>query len=234
MLHLETVSPALLKIISAVSGEPMFQDFRLVGGTALSLQLGHRTSVDADFFSEKSFDNRAAEEKLAQILPGFSVLKESPHGFAGFSKSVKLDLYTWNIPFLLPPIEADGLRMAALPDIAALKLDAIISRKEEKDFRDVHALLSVFSLAELLTFYRERIPHRDLRLVIDHLAAAPAADRQESIGLFKPVEYDTVAADIILAIQNHLAFMKAEQTRLAEERLRQRLDNLKKEDDLSG
>lgn len=53
MLHLETVSPALLKIIKAVSDEPMFQDFRLVGGTALSLQLGHRTSVDAEFFFRK-------------------------------------------------------------------------------------------------------------------------------------------------------------------------------------
>ena len=159
MLHLETVTPALLKIISAVSGEPMFQDFRLVGGTALSLQLGHRTSVDA-----------------------------------------------------------------------ALKLDAVINRKEEKDFRDIHALLSVYSLAELLTFYRERILHRELRLVIDHLAAAPAADRQASIELFKPVEYESVANDIILAIQNHLAFLKAEQTRLAEERLRQRLNPLKKED----
>lgn len=231
MLYLETVSPALLKIIRAVSGEPMFRDFRLVGGTALSLQLGHRTSVDADFFSEKPFDNRTAEEKLAQLLPDFSVLKESPHGFAGYFEGVKLDLYTWNVPFLLPPVETDGLRIAALPDIAALKLDAIINRKEEKDFRDVHALLSVYSLAELLTFYRERIPGRDLRLVIDHLAAAPAADRQAPIVLLKPIGYENVAADIVHAIQNHLAFLKTEQIRLAEERLRHRLDTLKKEND---
>ncbi len=51
MLHFQTVAPTLLKIIQTISAEPFFQSFRLVGGTALSLQLGHRMSVDADFFS---------------------------------------------------------------------------------------------------------------------------------------------------------------------------------------
>ena len=105
------------------------------------------------------------------------------------------------------------------------------NRKEEKDFRDVHALLSVYTLGELLDFYRERIPGRDLRLVIDHLAAAAAADRQQPVILLKPAEYEQIAADIIRAIQEHLAFLKAEKSRQAEERLRQRLDTLKKEND---
>lgn len=228
MFHLETVSPALLKIIQAVSSDPVFQDFRLVGGTALSLILGHRVSVDADFFSENPFDNRQAETALNRLLPGFVVMKESPHGFAGVYQAVKLDLYTWNVPFLLPPIESEEMRLAALPDIAALKLDAIVNRKEEKDFRDIHALLSVYSIGELLTFYRERIPHRDLRLVIDHLAAAPAADRQQPVKLLHQIEYSEVADNIVEAIRNHIAALKDEQTRLAEARLQQRIDELKK------
>lgn len=228
MLHLETVSPALLKIIRAVSSDPVFQDFRLVGGTALSLILGHRISVDADFFSEKPFDNRQAEMALNRLLPGFVVIKESPHGFAGVYQAVKLDLYTWNVPFLLPPIQSEEMRMAALPDIAALKLDAIVNRKEEKDFRDIHALLSVYSLGELLAFYQERIPHHDLRLVIDHLAAAPAADRQQPVMLLRQIDYSEVADDIIQAIQRHIAALKDEQTRLAEARLQQRIDEIKK------
>lgn len=228
MLYLETVSPTLLKIIRSVSSDPIFQDFRLVGGTALSLFLGHRVSVDADFFSEKAFDKREAETALIHVLPGFVVMKESPHGFAGVYKAVKLDLYTWNVPFLLPPVESDGMRLAALPDIVALKLDAIVNRKEEKDFRDIHALLSAFSLSELLTFYRERIPHRDLRLVIDHLAAAPAADRLQPVKLFRQIDYSEVSADILQAIRSYLTTLKIEQTRLAEARLQQRLEEIKK------
>lgn len=230
MLYLETVSPPLLKIIRAVSSDPLFQDFRLVGGSALSLCLGHRLSGDADFFSNSTFDKRAAEAALLKWLPGFTIMKESPHGFAGIFEGVKLDLYTWHVPFLLPAVESEGMRMAAIPDIVALKLDAAIERKEEKDFRDIHALLSIHPLAELLAFYKDRIPHRDLRLVVDHLAAAPAANRQPSIVLLRQTEYETVASEIIQAIQQHIADMKATQIRLADERLRLRTEALKKKE----
>jgi predicted nucleotidyltransferase len=92
-----------LNIIKTVCKDPFFKDFRLVGGTALSLHLGHRKSVD--------------------------------------------------------------IRLADLPDIAALKMEAIINRKEEKDFRDIHALLQKFKLADLLVFFSERYPHFSPRLV---------------------------------------------------------------------
>jgi predicted nucleotidyltransferase len=228
MLYFNTVSPSLLNIIRAVSGEPMFQDFRLVGGTALSLYLGHRMSVDADFFSATPFNQQEAVLRLSNLLPGIQVLKSSPHGFAAVFEGVKLDLYTWNTPFLLPPTEEGQVRLAAIPDVAVLKLGAIVGRKEEKDFRDIHELLSRYPLATLLAFYRERVPHHDLRLVIDHLAAAPAADRQAGIVLLRDVDYEKVASDILQAIQHHLADLKDEQTKLAEARLQQRLNELHK------
>lgn len=231
MLYLETISPTLLNIIRQVSSDDTFQHFRLVGGTALSLQLGHRLSVDADFFSNQSFEVLPAEEKLQQLLPGFSVLKTSPHGIAGLYNEVKLDLYTWHVPFLLPPIEAQGIRMADLPDIAALKLEAIVNRKEEKDFRDIHALLTAFSLGELLAFYRQRIPGRDLRLVLDHLSAAPAVDISATATLLKDIPYEQVAQDLLEAVKQHIALVRMEKAQQAEERLRQRIEALKKQND---
>ena len=228
MLHLETVSPPLLKIIKEVSSDDFFQHFRLVGGTALSLCLGHRKSVDADFFSNQSFEIGLAEKALLRVLPGYATIKIAPHGLSGFFEGVKIDLYTWHVPFLSPVEELEGIRMAALPDIAALKLDAIIERKEEKDFRDIHALLGVYPLSELLDFYRERIPHRDLRLVVDHLAAAPATNRQQSIELLRPLDYSVVSSAIIHAIQAHIASLKNQQLRKAEERLQNRLDQIQK------
>lgn len=126
MLYLETVSAPLLKIIQAVSSSPAFLDFRLVGVTALSLVFSHRKSVDADFFTDQPFNKRIAEDELLKLLPGFVIMKESPHGFAGIYEGVKLDLYTWNVPFLLPAVEREGIRMAAIPDIVALKLDAAV------------------------------------------------------------------------------------------------------------
>ena len=231
MLYFQTVTPTLLKIIRAVSGEPSLRDFRLVGGTALSLYLGHRKSVDADFFSNKDFDKDEANIVLSRLLPGFMVLRKSAHGFAAMYEQVKMDMYTWQMPFLLPAVETDGIRMAALPDIAALKLEAVSNRKEEKDFRDIHALLQRFSLAELLGFFRERYPNHSPRIVTDHLLAAPFVERDPTIGLFSSDPWEIIGADIVGAVTAFYEESTRNRARLEEERLRQRLDNLKKGDE---
>jgi hypothetical protein len=228
MLHLQTVTPTLLKIIRTVSGEPYFQAFRLVGGTALSLQLGHRMSVDADFFSNESFDKEEAATILFHLLPGFLLLKKSAHGFAGTYEGVKLDVYTWGAPFLLPPVETKDIRMADLRDIAALKLEAITNRKEEKDFRDVHALLQRFSMAELIAFFKDRYPHHNPKMLTDHLLAAPFVERDLSIRLFSEVSWEKLTSDIVQAVGDFYEEKRKQRAAMEEERLRQRLEAIPK------
>ncbi len=229
MLHFETVSPTLLTIIRAVSGHPFFADFRLVGGTSLSLQLGHRMSIDADFFSNDPFEKEAAQQILAQLLPGFQVLRNSLHGFAAMYQGVKLDMYTWQVPFLLPAIEEHGMRLAALPDIAALKLEAISNRKEEKDIRDIHALLKRFSMGEMLQFFKERYPNFSTRVAADHLLAAPFVDRDLSIHVFSKEPWEEIVEFIIKSVTTHYEDLAKKRVAEAEENLRQRLQNIKKD-----
>lgn len=59
MIHDNTVSEALLQLVKKIIKETSFQDFRLGGGTALSLQIGHRKSLDTDFIAEGNFDKQA-------------------------------------------------------------------------------------------------------------------------------------------------------------------------------
>ena len=228
MLHLQTVTPALLNIIRTISAEPFFQPFRLVGGTGLSLQLGHRISVDADFFSNKAFDQEEAMVVLSRILPGFLLLKKSAHGFAGIHEGVKIDLYTWGMSFLLPPTEAEGMRLAALPDVAALKFEAIINRKEEKDFRDVHALLHRFSMAELIGFFQERYPHHNPKMLTDHLLAAPFVERDLTIPLFTQITWEQLCTEIVRAVGNFYEEKRKYREEVEKERLRQRFDEIQK------
>ncbi len=228
MLHFQTVTPTLLTIIRTVSEESFFQPFRLVGGTCLSLQLGHRMSVDADFFANEPFDKEEATAILARLLPGFLLLKKSAHGFAGAFEGVKLDLYTWGAPFLLPPIEVEGIRMADLRDVAALKLEAITNRKEEKDFRDVHVLLQRFSLAELIDFFREHYPHHNPKMLTDHLLAAPFVERDLSIPLFTEVSWEKLGADIVQAVGDFYEEKRRQREELEAERLRQRFEEIQK------
>lgn len=228
MLHLETVTPTLLKIIRAVSAEPLFEKFRLVGGTALSLQLGHRMSIDADFFSNEDFDKDAATNVLSSILPGFMVLRKSLHGFAAMYEGVKLDLYTWATPFLLSPVESDGIRMADLPDIAALKLEAITNRKEEKDFRDIHALLLRYNFADLIRFFRERYPNHSPRILTDHLLAVPFVEQDPTIRVFTVDSWEKIGSDIVQAVTSFYEEGARERAMREEAHLQQRLDEIKK------
>ena len=63
MLSYETIEPRTLDLLKALMQEPAFADMRLVGGTALALQYGHRQSIDLDFFGD------ASRKKLKKYYP---------------------------------------------------------------------------------------------------------------------------------------------------------------------
>lgn len=119
MLYLETVSDGLATLIRLVCANPAFDQFRLVGGTALSLYYGHRISVDADFFTDKSFDKHMLDYELVQAVPGIIKVNESQYGSTWVTNSVKVDFYDWKVPFIKSPVLEDGFRLASIDDIAA-------------------------------------------------------------------------------------------------------------------
>jgi Nucleotidyl transferase AbiEii toxin, Type IV TA system len=227
MLHIETVTPTLLNLIKVICAEPFFQQFRLVGGTALSLDLGHRMSVDADFFTNEPFDQAEATQILGKTLSNFIMLKSSAHGFAAASQGVKIDMYTWGVPFLLPVVEIDGIRKADIRDIAALKLEAIIQRKEEKDFRDVHALLQHFSLAELIAFFKDRYPHQNPKMLTDHLLAATFVERDLTIRLLNDLSWEQVGNDIENKVKAYYQTLKNLKEQAEKEDIRKRIEAIK-------
>lgn len=227
MPYLQTVTPDLLNIIRALSAAPAFASFRLVGGTALSLYLGHRQSVDADFFTSEPFEMEMVMREMTALFPGFQIIQKTGQGFTGVHQGVKVDLYQWGASFLLPPTEEEGMRMAALPDVAALKMEAVINRKEEKDFRDMHALLEKFSLAELLGFFQVRYPQYSPRMFTDHLLAVSHVERDDSIHLLKTVTWEEVGASLTAAVRLFFAEKTKQANAKAEDEMRRRLAAIK-------
>ena len=74
MLHFETVEPHTLELLKELMGKPYLSTFNLVGGTALSLQLGHRKSIDLDLFSKEEFDGAKLLESLEKDFQEIEVL----------------------------------------------------------------------------------------------------------------------------------------------------------------
>ncbi|MBQ7448584.1 MAG: nucleotidyl transferase AbiEii/AbiGii toxin family protein [Paludibacteraceae bacterium] len=136
--------------------DPQMEHFRLVGGTALALQLGHRISVDLDLFSQTPFDAQQLQENLEinHLLQTDYLAKGTVKGEIN---GVQIDCIEHNYPWIKPLVEEDGIRLASLEDISAMKLNAIAGNGTRiKDFIDVAELSSVFSLNQMLNFYEQK------------------------------------------------------------------------------
>ena len=166
MLYYNTVTPLLKSTLLVLMAEEIFAPFRLVGGTNLSLRLGHRMSDDIDLFTDAlygSLNFNIYETYLRTKFPYFEkVDKTSIVGFGrgyyiGNSKDdcIKLDLM-YTDEFIRTEEVKDGVRMASVDDIVAMKINAILGGGRKKDFWDIHKLLESYSIKEIIALHKER------------------------------------------------------------------------------
>jgi hypothetical protein len=161
MLHLETVTTATLDLIRKLQADEEFESFCLVGGTALSLQIGHRISIDIDFFTRTSFETSTLIEHLEKQY-GFSLQYEHHNTVKGFVDGILIDLLKHDYPYINEPIILDGVKMLSKQDIAAFKVNAITGTgTRTKDFVDIYFLLMTYSFAEIVGFYSMKYGQRN-------------------------------------------------------------------------
>ena len=188
MLYYSTVTELLKFTLLKLMAAKEFEDFRLVGGTALSLQLGHRVSVDIDLFTDSNYgsiDFEAIEIFLDVNFPYIDYFSDIPTGMGksyliGVNKdnAVKLDVF-YSDKFIQPIYEFEGIRMATIPEILAMKLDVIQRIGRKKDFWDLHELLPLFILEDMLLLHEQRYPFsHDRKLILDNLTNFSLADEE--------------------------------------------------------
>lgn len=175
MLYYNTVNEHLIGYLKTLMSSDVFNSFRLVGGTALSLQIGHRTSVDIDLFSDVeygSIDFKVIEAFLKSefeyVVPFTNLLPALGKSYSigtDENNSVKLDVY-YTDPFIRPCIIDDGIRLADKEEIIAMKIDVIQRGGRKKDFWDIHELLSAYSIGEMLNLHKLRYPYSHNQILI--------------------------------------------------------------------
>jgi predicted nucleotidyltransferase component of viral defense system len=169
-LHWNTVSPLLKDILIDLMDEPLFSSFRLVGGTALSLQIGHRMSIDIDLFTAAeygSIDFKEIRSFLENKYPfclsrNLDNVSFGTYFEIGYSENelVKIDLY-YTDEFIFDMISKDTIRMASENEIIAMKLDVVLRGGRKKDFWDVHYYLDKVPIDKMISFYEQRYPYTD-------------------------------------------------------------------------
>ena len=161
MLQTSTVKESTLELLKRLQAEPLLATTRLVGGTALSLQIGHRESEDLDLFSVEPLEGMLVQQMLVDKY-GFLPTVVAENTLIGFIQGVKIDVIYHPFPWLEPAIEEDGIRIATKTDIAAMKVHAIInSGKRPKDFVDVAFLSMHYSYNQIKALLLKRYPAYD-------------------------------------------------------------------------
>jgi len=182
MLRKETVSESVLELLKTVMKDELLKKFFLVGGTALSLQIGHRISIDLDLFTQVSFDENETLSHLENMYK-FQLDYQSKNTLKGSIESVKIDLITHNYPLAKHLSNIEDVRMASLEDIAAMKLNAIAGNGTRlKDFIDIAYLSSSLTLSQMIDAYEEKYSSRNPAMVIK------ALDYHNDINFNEPIK----------------------------------------------
>jgi hypothetical protein len=194
-LFFETITEDMRLVLSGFSQTEIGARFYLAGGTALSLHLGHRRSVDLDFFSptEDIPTIRAVlEESLAAFHP---TLADSAWGnLVYLAKDVRVGFYGYGFPLVAPLIEIENLRLASVEDIALMKLDALLSRAARKDFYDLYFICQKISLRQLFDLAPQKYPNvRDFEVqTVKRLVYFENAEADVDPILLQPVSWQAV------------------------------------------
>lgn len=199
MLYLETVESSTLELLKKLQRLPVLEQTRLVGGTALALQLGHRKSIDLDFFGTVDCEAEYLRESIAGIA-SLTILKESPHIHIYIVDGIKVDIVNYKYPWLDDVVLEQGLRLASVSDIAAMKITAIIGRGTKKDFIDTAFLLHHFSLEEILHFYAAKYNDSSVFMAMKSLAYFDDAEADPMPDMFVNQSWQQVKAYILSKI----------------------------------
>lgn len=202
MLYYRTINSKTLELLKNIQSIDIFKNLRLVGGTSLALQIGHRESIDLDFFGSLDADKieiRNALDKIGELKK-----KQSTKNINIFMvDGIKVDIVNYPYPWLEKISKEDSLTLAGKKDIAAMKLSAIAGRGSKKDFIDLYFLLKEFSLKEMIEFYKQKYQDGSVFMVLRSLAYFEDADEEPIPKMLVPVTWEKVKQKISVNLKNY-------------------------------
>ncbi len=192
----ETVLKSLIK-------KDFINNFYLTGGTALSLQIGHRESQDLDFFNQDYFEPELIQKELETIGKLESV-EISKGTFNCFLDNVKFQFLYYPYPLLETKIEWENIYISSKLDIACTKMITISSRGSKKDFIDIYFLLKEYDLKTLFEKLKEKYSKTNYNetYILKSLVYFVDADDQPLPRMHKEVSWEQIKKEIINKVKN--------------------------------
>jgi predicted nucleotidyltransferase component of viral defense system len=180
-VHWETITSQMRDVLRFIGQQSFAGRFYLAGGTALALRLGHRRSVDLDFFSATDRVLQASrQEILGDLIPLTPQVLEDVDGNLLLQVSgLHMGFFSYSYPLLESTDSVKGIAIASVVDVGLMKLDALITRGSRKDFYDLYVVAQQVPISNLLALARNKYPYvRDFELMaVESLVLFENADR---------------------------------------------------------
>jgi hypothetical protein len=207
MLHTETIEPGTFSLLKRLMALPSLQPFSLVGGTALALQYGHRSSIDLDLFYHEIFDHTIIEKELSDEF-GNEFDYEPSHkqfGIFCYIKKIKVDIVYFPHKPIAPFENVEQIRMYSNADIGAMKIQAMLGRGKKKDFWDLYELLKHYSLQQLMDWHKQKYPSQMLAISIPNaITYFIDANESETPVSFKGQNWEQIKKSISKTVSDYL------------------------------
>jgi len=201
-MHLEILDPKRKKLLSKLDFLNK-QGFYMAGGTALALQIGHRTSLDFDFYTENKFVSEKIHQELRKRFNEVVLLQKSEETLIVKVDNVAISFFCYPYPLIHPEIRCKEIYLASKEDIAAMKIIAISDRGAKRDFIDVYFLLKEFSLKEIFDFVKKKYPEFNIYVGLRGLAYFADAEKkqQRKLYLFRSVSWVEIKKFLIKEVR---------------------------------
>ncbi len=153
-MYPEALYPKTKQVLESLASAAVLDAFYLAGGTALALQVGHRKSIDLDFFA---VDFPKRELLLQELAPfGPKIIQEAAGTLDTYIADVKVSFLQYKYVLLNEPVMFNNVKLASVLDIACMKLSAISSRGTKKDFVDLYYVLKKYPLESILSAFEKK------------------------------------------------------------------------------
>lgn len=203
MLQQNATPPATLELLKEISGLPQLGDFGLGGGTNLALRMGHRFSIDLDFFTNTQYNTATVFSLITKAFPSAELLFEQNQTMMFMINDVKVDFVLYPFSWLQPFDIIEEVRLVSVEDIIPMKLQAASNRNAKKDYWDIAALLKTYPLKKILEIFSSKFPQVDVGFIIHSLTNFENADMEPDPDTDNNTQWNDIKHELIDAVKTY-------------------------------
>ena len=208
MLYEKAVEPTTLELLKRICSLPGLRNFALIGETNLALRLGHRKSIDLDFFCNTLFSESELEQIIFKTFSGSQIVHADYQTRQYFIKKVKVEFIGFRYPLLNDIETINEIRLFSFEDTIAAKLSAVLGRGAKKDFYDIYEILKKYTLSTILDHFRKKFNQENVFPLLKSLNYFDDAENEPNPISLKNISWEEVKKEINTKLFEYYKILK--------------------------